>query len=437
MPRVRNMSAAATIRTVTSIMTKGCKRSRSRPSVALRYLTSGTDTDGTIVPPPPPTLPKNNNDDKQQEQPLSLGYVAGLQCQSPSGDTPWNTFDEAYDLLRQVDPAVLREFETTVRTQDGMEFVYATKDVSVIDMRVVQNSQAGTCSDDGKDTGGGIRSLVFNARPKLIQSSIEIECVGAAGPKVWGAPPPLVGLTATHLGGLALALPLWLACSGGKNNRRDERKKPSAVVLGAGGCTIPAVLAKAGCHVTAIEPSEDVRYAARHYFGASDGGVELLAGFGEDYLVSRMNNGNDATDNICDAAIDILVIDAEDDNSAPPSSMKEESFWNDAVVPSLSPNGVVAVNAIADQDERNKFIRMVNEVMESHHIWCCEVPSIAKVSNRHSIMFATPTAAEEGGLDIMTSVKKEMDKFNYVDMKLEWTKELENARMFRFYQSIF
>mmetsp|Transcript_7323 Transcript_7323/g.14543 ORF Transcript_7323/g.14543 Transcript_7323/m.14543 type:complete len:483 (-) Transcript_7323:895-2343(-) len=473
---------AATIRTCTvasSIMAagKGCKRPRPLVhvvSVAIRSLASGgTDADRTIVPPPPPS--QGNGDDKQQQQkqknhhhqqqqqqqqeqqPLCLGYLAGLQCQSPSGDTPWNTFDEAYDLLRQVDPAVLREFETNARLKDGMEFAYATREVSVIDVdtgirrvRVGQNSdsrQEEGSSDDGNGGGGGgggsgaIRSLIFNARPKLIQSSIEIERVGAAGPRVWGAPPPLVGPTATHLGGLALTLPLWLACGGGgggEKNKRDGRREPSAVVLGAGGCTIPAVLAKAGCHVTAVEPSEDVRHAARHYFGASDGDVELLPGFGEDYLMTRIdNNGNQSADTTCDAAIDILIIDAEDGNSAPPASMKEESFWKDVVVPSLSPNGVVAVNVIADHDERNKFIRMVNEVMESHHIWCCEVPSIAKVSNRHSFMFATPSAAEEGGLDIMTSVKEEMDKFSYVDMKLEWTKELENARMFRFYQSIF
>jgi len=300
--------------------------------------------------------------------------------------------------------------------QDRMKFVHSTKEISVIDL--YQLPRHGELK-----YGKAIRSLIFNARPNLIQSSIEVEYRGDESSKVlWGKPPPLVGLTATHLGGLALSVPLWLACRNNRNQKiQDDKSKPRALVLGAGGCTIPSVLKSSGCNVIAIEPSHDVRHAALRYFGAgtADADIELLPGYGEEYLKRKLDK------------VDILIIDAEDGQSAPPQSMKKGSFWREAVVPSLNADAVVAVNVIANPDtERMEFKHLVAEAMPSHDVWCCEVPSVAEVSNRHCILFATPSSSVEGKNDgnIMPRVKETMDEFDYVDMKSEWIEEMELAR---------
>jgi precorrin-6B methylase 2 len=266
-----------------------------------------------------------------------------------------------------------------------------------------------------------LRSLVFNARPRLIQSSVEIDHVGALGPKVLGTPPPLVGLTATHLGGLALAVPLWLA-SNKTAPGKDATNKPRAIVIGAGGCTIPAVLAKAGCDVTAIEPNIDVLEAACRHFGAEDAAIKLIAGYGEEYLAQETRK------------VDLLIIDAEDGKSAPPQSMREESFWGEVVLSRLEPDAIVAVNVIADQNERAELRRIVDKALESHDVWCCEVPEVACVSDRHCIMFATPASTE---FDAMRHFKEELNKFEYVDLPEEWFNKIEDARTFRYYTSYF
>ena len=408
----------------------------------------------------------NNNSIHHHQQPLSLGYVAGLQTQSAStsnsnnDDLTWTFFDEAYEILQQVDPEVLLEFETDLWEQDGMKFVHSTKEISVIDLYHQHQLY------EPNHTTKAVRSLIFNARPSLIQSSIEVEFYTEQNeiehdhdhdhehqheiePKVhvqvlWGKPPPLVGLTATHLGGLTLSVPLWLACrknkknlqNGNDNDDDSDKNKPRALVLGAGGCTIPSLLKKSGCNVIAIEPSHDVRHAALTYFGAgkADADIVLLPGYGEDFLGKhhqhqphqhqqhqhQQRNSNSTCSNF-----DILIIDAEDGQSAPPHSMKDASFWRDQVVPSLNDESVVAVNVIADHHERAELRHLVAEAMPSHHVWYCKVPSIAEVSSRHCILFATIDD------NIMPRVKEAMDEFDYVDMKSEWIKEMELARLKR------
>mmetsp|Transcript_29125 Transcript_29125/g.84658 ORF Transcript_29125/g.84658 Transcript_29125/m.84658 type:complete len:451 (+) Transcript_29125:132-1484(+) len=368
----------------------------------------------------------DNGAKRLRSRPLSLGYVAGLQSHSTAAATSheddeevtWSSFDEAYEILEQIDPEVIYEFEENLWDEDNMKFIHSTRDISVIDMEITGEDKA-------------IRSLVFNARPKLIQSSIEIDHVGAIGPRMLGDPPPLIGLTATHLGGLALAVPLWLAINNKAFPAEDAPDRPRAVVIGAGGCTIPAVLAKAGCDVTAIEPHLDVCDAAKQHFGAEDAGIELIAGYGEEYLSGDYDSkGADR------GAFDLLIIDAEDGKSAPPRSMQEETFWTGSVLPRLSSNAVVAINVIADQNERIELSRIVDKALQSHDVWCCEVPDIANVSDRHCIMFVTPQTTEEDD-GIVKRFKAELDTFAYVDMPEEWSSEIEQARTFRYYTSYF
>lgn len=329
--------------------------------------------------------------------PLSIGFLAGLQASS--SDNEWSTFEEAYDILKQVDPSVLSDFESELWEEHQMKFIHSTKTISVID------SFSATGDEDNKRTI--TRSLVFNDRPKLIQSSIEVEYNNKKNCEhkiLWQNPPPLVGLTSTHLGGLALSVPLWRMAVAAS-------AKPNVVVVGAGGCTVPSFLGgAAGCHVTAIEANEEVRQAALKYFGAAESGIQLLPGYGEEYF---------KTLNV--EKIDILIIDAEDGHSAPPESMKQESFWNDVASTLKNLDSVVAVNVIAHQNERIEFEKLVSDALPNHFVWCCEIPQIAQVSSRHCILFATP--AREPFM--IPRLEETMKEFKYVDQPRDWISEVE------------
>ena len=119
--------------------------------------------------------------------------------------------------------------------------------------------------------------------------------------------------------------------------------------------------------------------------------------------------------------------------------MREESFWREVALPRLSPRAIVAINVIADQKERAELRSILDRELQTHDVWCCEVPEIANVSDHHCIMFATPRTKGE---DIDTNCtlerfREELDKFDYVDMPKEWLNEIEQARTFRYYTSYF
>ena len=292
--------------------------------------------------------------------PLSTGYVAGLQSYGP--DAPFPDFEEAYSLLQSVDPAVLRDFENEMWETDRKKFVWGTKKVSVID------------SANNGDLTTVTRSLLLNQRPNLIQSSVEIPSVGADGPSTFGAPPPLEGPTGTHLGGLALSLPLWLT-------GHQEGPPPQCAIIGAGGCTVPAVMARSGAIVTAVDPEEDVLEAARACFGAGDGRFEMVLGCGIEFLEGlRQRNGE---------RLDVLIIDAED-GTAPPEDMARGHFWTDVVAPVLQPSAVVAVNCIGDEMEKTALKEVMKDALPMHSVWNCAVPSKAMITDRHTILFAVP-----------------------------------------------
>lgn len=387
-------------------LTRSSRRHQHATTISSRTITSTTTTAQRQEP--------------HHHRPLSLGYMAGLQYTSP--ETPWNTYNEAYDILQHVDDMVLKEFEEDLWNSNGIRFIHSTKQVSVMD--IDYNKQ-----EDSSNSDIVMRLLVLNERPHLIQSSVEIDHVGATGPKAFGAPPPLRGVAATHLGGLAIAAPLWyyyynnaaVGTTTIPTPSSSSITKPTILVLGAGGCTIPAVLAATcGCQVTAVEPDDDVRTAAQSYFGVvnNDMMIDLVAGYGEDYLEGISNNNNNKL-------IDILVLDAEDESLAPPESMRQKSFWKNLVAPSLAPNAVVAVNMI--DDERVAFQQTVQEGLSKnndYNVWYCEVPKVAEVSNRHAILFATP----KQGMETTTTIMREtLLLHKYVDEPEEWLEEIEKA----------
>ena len=91
------------------------------------------------------------------------GYLAGLHsCVHPRtgltalGAPPdFPSFAAAYDAVRGVDARELEAFEAELRRERGWRFAYGSRDVSVLD-----------------DVAAGVRGLLFNARPSLVQSSI-------------------------------------------------------------------------------------------------------------------------------------------------------------------------------------------------------------------------------------------------------------------------
>ena len=102
----------------------------------------------------------------------------------------------------------------------------------------------------------------------------------------------------------------------------------------------------------------------------------------------------------------------------------------------LSPRAIVAINVIADQKERAELRSILDRELQTHDVWCCEVPEIANVSDRHCNMFVTPRTKGED-IDTLERFREELDKFDYVDMPKEWWNEVEQARTFRYYTSYF
>lgn len=337
-------------------------RSATRPWRQLRWTQRSLTT----------TTPTTTRFQSQsQSHPLSLGYVAGLQSFGPTA--PFPDFEEAYELLKDVEPEVLLDFENDLWSNQRQKVVWSSKQVSVID------TEGPETRPDGVPVA--TRSLILNERPHLIQSSVEISAIGAAGPSNFGAPPPLTGAMGTHVGGLALAVPLWLCRF---TSTATSRRSPRVAIIGAGGCTLPSVLANLGALVTAVEPNDEVREAALGCFGVSDERFHLVPGLGEDYLREE-------------ALLDVLIIDAED-GAAPPQAMRERAFWADVVAPSLSPAAVVAVNCIGEEEEKVELRRTVESALLRHSVWVCDVPAEAGVSARHSLLFATP---EECNLNVL------------------------------------
>ena len=229
------------------------------------------------------------------------GYLAGLHsCVHPRtgltalGAPPdFPSFAAAYDAVRGVDARELEAFEAELRRERGWRFAYGSRDVSVLD-----------------DVAAGVRGLLFNARPSLVQSSIRLD--GAGRPAAPPAPPPLRGDLGTAAGGLALVAPLWRMSRRGGEPRR-------ACVLGGGGCGVPALLRARFCGaVDVVEPADEVRAVARDFFGVGDA-LDVVGGCGAAFLRGAAAPG----------AFDVVVVDAEDGGAAPPPVFASPAFLRD------------------------------------------------------------------------------------------------------------
>lgn len=332
------------------------------------------------------------------------GYLAGLHSFGP--DSEYTTFDDAYDAIIHVDEGLLADLEEEQWSTQRKKFVFGSRLVSVIDTESV--------SEDAKNnttTTTTIRQLVLNERPNLVQTAVSVAAVAAPYDTTHARPAPL---SETHLGGLALALAFWHTANPG----RSGPFSPRCVVIGAGGCSLPAVLAANLHHaqprLVAVEPCAEVREAASKWFGAGASccNFDLVGGFGEEWLaeVARQKH----------SLLDVVIIDAED-GLAPPASMRSVSFWRDLVLPVLSVNAILAVNVIADQDEKESLRLLVQDNLpDNYSVVLLPAPPEASVSDRHALLFAVPKGVLELDFD-------EVDVGRLVDNPAAWLRQVKRC----------
>ena len=384
------------------------------------------------------------------------------------------SFEESYEILNNASPydysdqdeggwfdqEMLWVYEQELREEQGMEFVWSSKEVSVIDCYCFNKNQG----KHGKSSK--MRCLIFNDRPNLIQSSMEIKEDDDEEKDY--LPPSLTGEAGTHLGGLALAASLLELLLG-----MEERRRKEAIVIGAGACTVPMVLSKVskvsgGCmwYVRAIEPSADVLYAAKHYFGASSitttgkgGQLELIQSTGEEYLtrlirlIGEPNEGKESATTATTRTnkCQLLIVDAEDGGGgvasaddlddieenkeeeeglvAPPQSMQSIQFWRDLVVPCLddSEAAAIAINVIGSTNARDRFRRILRESLPTHYqILSLKVPAAAGVTERHTLVFAISPRIGLSDVDRLRRLEQSLVA-PYLDQPHLWVDELEDA----------
>jgi len=244
----------------------------------------------------------------EQCTPRSRGYLAGLSI-APGADMEGSSFEEAFQLLGHVDEGLLSEYEQDLWHEERLQFVFATKQVSVIDSAIGAEEY--------------VRLLVRNSEPRLVQTAVPIDKMGAQSPP-FPARSPLFGQYGTHMGGLALAVPLW--CASDRKSAKADISQPRVLVIGGGGGSIPRTIAAAlpAATVDVVELCPDTRRVARECFGLreleSTGLLQLHGGCGAEHLMS-----------IEKGSVDVLIIDAagsqEEGLHAPPLALRSPVFW--------------------------------------------------------------------------------------------------------------
>ena len=277
-----------------------------------------------------------------------MGFLAGLYAHGD--DALYNSFEEAYETLKEVSPELLASFEEELKESQSRTFLYGDKLVSVID--TVELDKTAT------------RTLILNRRPHLVQTAVKVGSPGA--PYTYGGPAPL---SETHLGGLALSLLM------------SPQARPHCAIIGAGGCTLANTLTSFDLSsLTAVEPCASVRSAALLFFGADTSKFSLVGGDGLSYLGHQPPS-----------SLDLLIIDADDGN-IPPKSMSTKEFFLDSVAPVLSADGVVAINAIGTSEELSALEATVRDSFPNHYTASIPAPPEAEVdSDRHTLLFVTPS----------------------------------------------
>lgn len=340
------------------------------------------------------------------------GFLAGIHSHGDSAEFP--SFECAYRAVQEVPLELLDDFEHELWTTQSKKFVHGNKTLSVVDV-----------IDEGSTNNTVFRHLILNQRPHLVQTAVEVPDVGVQYNPIDVLPSPI---SQTHLGGLAMALPFWNAA-----NIKPSRISPNCVLIGAGGCSLALTIATNLMNqtplLTAVECCPEIIEAARLWFGADTPSASkttalsapkfsLVHNTGELYLKSVVTSSR--------ATIDVLIIDAED-GSAPPSSMQTNSFWEQTVFPTLSPNCVIGVNVIGSEEETCRLQEVLRQMFkllskEDYNIVSITPPLEADVSARHKLLFALPTHVV---LDDITANILE----GVVDLPMAWERTIHDAKI--------
>ena len=161
------------------------------------------------------------------------GLIAGLTCAELGID-----FATAYELTSDVDDSELATFETQLWDNSQQKIVFASKNVTVLDS--YRNGGDDEQGDSAVDNNAvATRSLIFNSRPDLVQSSSFID--RQLGRVLSHLPPPRHGEASTEVQGLGLSIALRSQLT--KQDHSGEKQvAPKVLILGAGAGTLAAFL---------------------------------------------------------------------------------------------------------------------------------------------------------------------------------------------------
>jgi hypothetical protein len=311
-------------------------------------------------------------------------------------------FEDAVELLGEIPQEQLREFQDTLLSDEGKSVVFSNEELSVLD-----NSEPG---------GVLLRSLIFNARPNLVQTAVLVDSEGNVD---LSRPPPSEGGSSTHLQGLALSVALHRAQQQKQLGPREGRAPPRVCVLGAGGCSLPAHLFSAipGATVDAVELSPGVLTAARDFFGVAaleaSPRFALHCGCAVAYLAESQ------------AVYDVMIIDIEGGNGgdddeeadplvAPPRTFLSAEFLSSAQR-ALAPGGVVAMNAIGTPAAVQSALDALAENWPLHTQAVCKAPNAS--DDRHHILLSCNDGDIATGAELQAAL---MSHARLVDNAAQW-----------------
>jgi hypothetical protein len=248
------------------------------------------------------------------------GFLSGLTY-----ETNGLSFEENYDLLKEIPTEEIEEWERGHFKDHGQRVVYGSKDVSVIDTNMKSDWI--------------LRSLHFNDRVDLRQSAV----------MRYGEIYDYTSSPCNHVKTLSMGLAV--------NDSLNSNKNKKIVVLGGGGCVLPAFIHKMfpKSRIRVVERSQEIVHVAQKYFGISQlesDRFELICDCAKNWI-SRQDQ----------ESIDVLMIDIEggvperEDWILPPLDFVSKPFLDPAVLSKAS--GILCLKTIASRDAFQEIIRSV------------------------------------------------------------------------------
>eukprot|EP00939_MAST-03C_sp_MAST-3C-sp1_P004776 g4776.t1 len=312
-------------------------------------------------------IPKSLSTTPQTIKERLTGFLAGIT----NGSNGLN-FDDTYDLLQEVPENDLVEWEKG-HFEDHAQIVrYGSEEITVLDTMMDSTDNEIVCST-------ALRTLIFNRRVDLQQSRSLVQWPNDANQEEiydFSSPDSLIR-------GLSIAAGIrTFAAENLSINRESKLNSATSVnicVLGGGGCSLPMYLRESlrapKVAIDCVEISEDVRFAAREYFGVArveqtdpafqlvdDCAIEWTLRRSSEYpesidiLVIDIESGEDAED------FDVLFGDGVEEKGEEDKKKREQECWlappkrflsNEFLRSALTvikPYGCICINTIASID---------------------------------------------------------------------------------------